>query len=49
MTPQEKNAHIAVAKTLDYLQKAILSLPNKEKNMREAIEIIWDKLYEKYK
>ena len=49
MTPQQKNAYAKVCKTLDYLQKAMLALPNKELALRKEIELVWDKLYNKYK
>ena len=49
MTPQQKNAKIAVSKTLDKLQQAMNCLPNKEKEIKMEIELIWDELYNKYK
>ena len=49
MSPQQKNAKIAVSKALDKLQHAINFLPNKEKEIKMEIELIWDELYNKYK
>ena len=47
LTPQQRNAKIAIFKVIDYLTKAKHALPNKEKVLDEDLGKIISNLLEK--